>query len=245
MQTSFVLKKLSILIPCYNEEQYVWRVLQRVLDVPLCYDIEKEIIIINDGSTDQTQKEIDNFIASHAGCCVKSIEHPSNKGKGACIKSALPRATGDIIVVQDADLEYDPNDFNLMLQPIIEGRADAVFGSRFRGSGPHRGPFILHKIVNKVYTFLSNILTQQNLTDIHTCYKMYRKEILLGITLRENRFGIDPEIVAKLGHQKNIRIVEVGISYYGRNFAEGKKISWGDGIRALYCIIKYNIFQKK
>ncbi|HVZ57644.1 MAG TPA: glycosyltransferase family 2 protein [Chitinophagaceae bacterium] len=239
------MKKLTIIIPCYNEEAYAQRVLGRVLEVPLAHGLAKEILIVNDGSTDQTQQEIERFIQAHPGCPVQSIRLDRNRGKGYSIRRALSQATGDLVVIQDADLEYDPQDFNSMLQPILEGRADVVFGSRFRGSGPHRGPFILHAIVNKVYTFLSNLLTQQNLTDIHTCYKMYRTEVLRDIRIRENRFGIDPEIVAKLGHRKGTRIVEIGISYYGRTFSEGKKISWSDGIRAFYCIIRYNLFDRR
>ncbi len=237
--------KLSIVIPCYNEENYVDHVLMKVMQVKLFANIDKEVIIINDGSTDNTQSAIEKFLLNHPAFPIKSLTHVKNKGKGACIKTALPYVCGDFIIIQDADLEYDPSDYIIMLKPILDGYADVVLGSRFRGSNPHRGPFILHAIVNKIYTFISNILTQQSLTDIHTCYKMYKSEILKNMQLEENRFGIDPEIIAKLGHNPQYRIYEVGITYHGRSFAEGKKISWEDGFRAIYCIIKYNLFSNK
>lgn len=215
------------------------------MQVNLNFGLEKEVVIVNDGSTDATQQKIESFATSHPQFPLKFIQHFQNEGKGSCIKTALKETSGEIIVIQDADMEYDPIDFNRMLQPIMDGHADVVLGSRFRGSDPHRGPFILHAVVNKIFTFISNILTKQTLTDIHTCYKMYKAEVLKSITIKEKRFGVDPEIIAKLGHKKEVRIYEVGVSYYGRSFAEGKKISWSDGFRAIYCIIKYNFFSRK
>ncbi len=238
-------KKLTILIPCYNEEQYVENVLKRVIEVKLDYKLEKEIIIVNDGSVDSTKSKIEQFINKYPGADIKLINHEMNYGKGSCIKTALKEVTGQLIVIQDADLEYNPEDFNVLLKPIEEGNADVVLGSRFRGNNLRRGPFFLHAWVNRVYTFISNFLTGQRLTDIHTCYKMYKTDVLKNIRLEENRFGIDPEIIAKLSHKKNIQIDEVGISYLGRSFAEGKKINISDGFRAFYCIIKYNLFRKR
>jgi glycosyltransferase involved in cell wall biosynthesis len=239
------IQKLSIIIPCYNEEAYVETVLTRVMEADTGYNLQKQIIIVNDGSQDATKKNIESFITNNPTTNVQLLNHETNKGKGSCIKTALEHVTGELVIVQDADLEYNPNDFALLIEPIIKGEADLVLGSRFRGDGPHRGPFILHKLVNKVYTFISNILTGQHLTDIHTCYKMFRTEVLRSIKIQEHRFGFDPEVIAKLGRRKDVRIKEAGISYKGRNFAEGKKINFIDGFRAFYCIIRYNFFQKK
>lgn len=239
------IKKLTVIIPCYNEEQYVHKVLQRVMEVNLNYELEKEIIIVNDGSLDSTKLKIEQFISQHPLVAIKLLNHEINKGKGSCIKTALKITSGQLVVIQDADLEYDPEDFNLLLKPFYEKDADVVLGSRFRGSYPRKGPFILHALVNKVYTFISNLLTNQKLSDIHTCYKMFKTDILKNISIHEQRFGVDPEIIAKLGHQKNVKIEEVGISYKGRTFAEGKKINFIDGFRAFYCIIKYNLFYRK
>jgi glycosyltransferase involved in cell wall biosynthesis len=236
---------LSIIIPCYNEENYVEKVLKRVIDVELFFQFQKEIIIVNDGSLDSTLMNIENFISKHPLSIIKLISHEKNKGKGESIKSALKEVTGDLLVIQDADLEYNPQDYNLLLQPIYEGKADIVIGSRFRGTAKRKGPFILHTVVNKIYTLISNILTGQQLSDIHSCYKMFKTEIIKSILIEESRFGFDPEVIAKLSHLKNIRIAEVGISYSGRNFSEGKKINFHDGIRAFYCIIKYNLFSQK
>ena len=239
------INKLSIIIPCFNEEQYVINVLQRVKEVNLDFDLQKEIIIVNDGSVDGTRLKIERFISFHSEMGIRFFNHEVNKGKGSSIRTALKEVTGQLVVIQDADLEYDPKDYNLLLRPIINGEADVVLGSRFIGIGPHKGPFILHKLVNKVYTFISNILTHQHLSDLHTCYKMFKTDILKEIVIEESRFGFDPEIIAKLGQRKNVVIREVGISYRGRNFAEGKKINLTDGFRAFYCIIKYNLFSRK
>jgi glycosyltransferase involved in cell wall biosynthesis len=242
---SSTIKKLTVIIPCYNEEQYVEKVLQRLMEVNLDHTLQKEIIIVNDGSLDETQLKIEKFISQHPLADISLLNHEINKAKGSCIKTALKIATGQMVVIQDADLEYDPQDFNLLLRPFLENGADVVLGSRFLGTKMRKGPFILHALVNKVYTFISNLLTRQKLTDIHTCYKMFRTDILQNILIEEQRFGVDPELIAKLSHQKDIRIEEVGISYKGRTFAEGKKINIKDGFRAFYCIIKYNLFYKK
>lgn len=245
LPTASSINKLSIIIPCYNEEKYVQRVLKRVLEVQLNYNLTKQILIVNDGSLDATQFNIEKFIHENSDSNIQLLNHEINTGKGSCIKTALGKVTGHLVVIQDADLEYHPEDYNLLLRPIMEDTADIVLGSRFKGDGPHRGPFILHKIVNKVYTFISNILTGHRLTDIHTCYKMFKSEILKSVRIEEQRFGFDPEMIAKLGRRKDIRICEVGISYESRNFKQGKKINFMDGFRAFYCIIWYNFFSKK
>lgn len=237
--------RLSIIISCFNEEQHVSRLLQNLAGVRLDFDIEKEIIVVDDASTDRTASLVSAFIQQQPHLNLTMLQHESNKGKGACIRSALERLTGDIVVIQDADLEYNPVDYNRMLKPLVEGYADVVYGSRFRGSDPHRVLFFFHTIGNKFLTFLSNLFTQLNLTDMETGYKMFRTEILKKIRLIENRFGFEPEVTAKISRVKNIKIYEVGIAYYGRGFEEGKKIRWYDGIRAIYCIIKYNIFSRK
>lgn len=221
------------------------KMLRKVLAVELIGNIEKEIIIIDDGSTDGTYTIIQAFIAEHPDVVIQIYRHEVNSGKGASIHLAVKKATGNIIVIQDADLEYDPSDYNRLLKPIYDGHADVVYGSRFRGSEPHRVLFFFHTIGNKFLTFLSNIFTTLNLTDMETGYKMFRTEILQQIHLREKRFGIEPEITAKISRIKNIRIYEVGISYFGRTFEEGKKINWKDGFRSMYCIVKYNLIARK
>lgn len=237
-------KTLSVIIPCFNEEKYVNKLLIRLTEIELDFDFQKEIIIVNDGSQDQTQTIINLFKEEHPEVNIIALEHPLNKGKGACIKTAIPFITGEITVIQDADLEYDPKDFNSMLRPIYENEADVVFGSRFKGNKVHRGPFFFHRIGNKFFTRLINLLSGKNYTDIHTCYKMYKTPILKSITIKENRFGIDPEVVIKLSKRKEVRIIETGITYNGRSYSEGKKIIWVDAFRALYCIIKFQFFSK-
>jgi glycosyltransferase involved in cell wall biosynthesis len=237
--------KLSLIIPCYNEELSIHALLERVLNVNLQNDIEKEIIVVDDGSTDNTFQAISNFKQKYPEAEVQIIRHEKNRGKGASIRSALPEITGDFILIQDADLEYDPIDYSKLLRPIVEGHADVVYGSRFRGSEAHRVLFFAHSSGNKFLTFCSNFLTGLNLTDMETGYKMFKTDILKGLRLKENRFGFEPEVTAKISKVKKIRIYEVGISYYGRSYADGKKIRWTDGIRALYCILKYNIFSRK
>ena len=237
--------KLSILVACYNEERSIMALLERINKVELIGATEKEIIIVDDASTDKTNAIVNSFIQQNPQISIQLHRHERNAGKGKCIQLAIKKAQGNIIVIQDADLEYDPSDYNRLLKPIFDGHADVVYGSRFRGSEPHRVLFFFHTIGNKFLTFLSNIFTQLNLTDMETGYKMFRSDILNQIQLREKRFGIEPEITAKISRIKGIRIYEVGISYFGRTFEEGKKINWKDGIRCMYCILKYNLFRGK
>lgn len=234
--------KLSILIPVYNEEDSVLNILNELKKVNLINNIKKQIILIDDCSLDNSKNIIDNFISNNNDLDILIESHTKNKGKGAAIQTGIKIASGDIIVIQDADLEYDPKEFNLLLKPIIMGKADVVYGSRFLGGNPHRILFFWHTIGNKFLTFISNVFTNLNLTDMETCYKMFRKEIFGKITINENRFGIEPEITAKISKIPDIRIYEVGISYYGRTYKEGKKIGLKDAFRAIYCIFKYNIF---
>jgi glycosyltransferase involved in cell wall biosynthesis len=239
------LSKLSLIIPCYNEEVFIETVLERICNISLRNKIEKEIIIIDDGSTDNSFKVITDFAEKHPSFKLRVLRHEKNLGKGACIRTAIAESSGDIILIQDADFEYNPADYDKLLDPIIEGHADVVFGSRFRGSEAHRVLFFIHSAGNKFLTFISNVFTGLNLTDMETGYKMFRKDILKGLTLKENRFGFEPEVTAKISRIKKIRIYEVGISYYGRTYADGKKIHWVDGLRAIYCILKYNTFSRK
>jgi glycosyltransferase involved in cell wall biosynthesis len=240
---SFFLEKLSIIIPCYNEENLISRVLDKVLKITSTFNLEKEIIIVDDASTDKTQVVLQAYLQIHHSIIL--CRHEKNKGKGVAIKTGLDKASGTIVVIQDADLEYDPADYIKLLQPILDGYADVVYGSRFIGSGPHRVLFYFHTLGNKFLTFLSNLFTQLNLTDMETGYKMFRIEILRKISLNEKRFGFEPEVTAKISRIKGIRIYETGIAYYGRTYNEGKKINWKDGLRAIYCIFKYNLFSRK
>jgi len=237
--------KLSVIIPAYNEEKTIRRILEKLSSVLLIENVEKEIIVVNDCSKDATAEKTMAFINENPKVEVHYFTHEVNKGKGAAIRTGIQKATGDFVIVQDADLEYDPDEFNLLLKPILDGFADVVYGSRFIGGNPHRILFFWHSIGNKLLTFASNIFTNLNLTDMETCYKIFRADIIKNIILVENRFGFEPEITAKIARIKNIRIYEVGISYYGRTYAEGKKINLKDGFRALWCILKYNLFRKK
>ncbi|MBK8701645.1 MAG: glycosyltransferase family 2 protein [Saprospiraceae bacterium] len=239
-----MLSTLSIVIPAYNEAKTIEHILQKVAGVVLIEGWRKELIVVNDASTDNTGEVIKKYQQEQVNETLSYIEHPYNQGKGAALRTGIREAKGEVIVIQDADLEYDPNEFNLLLKPISEGFADVVYGSRFMGGKPHRILFFWHSIGNKILTFLSNALTNLNLTDMETCYKMWKANIVKNIDLRENRFGFEPEVTAKIARIKGIRIYEVGISYYGRTYAEGKKINWKDGFRAIYCILKYNIWAR-
>lgn len=233
--------KLSIIIPAYNEARTIHLILNKVVGIELINNIEKEVIIVNDCSKDETARVVNEYIKDKP--FIKFVEHEVNKGKGAAIHTGIKEATGDFVIVQDADLEYDPKEINTLLKPIIDGFADVVYGSRFMGGNPHRILFFWHSIGNNILTFASNMFTNLNLTDMETCYKLFRANIIKGIELKENRFGFEPEVTAKISRIKNIRIYEVGISYYGRTYEEGKKINWKDGVRAIYCILKYGLFK--
>jgi glycosyltransferase involved in cell wall biosynthesis len=235
---------LSIIIPVYNEEKTVHLILDKICTVDLIGDVKKEIIIVDDCSQDNTVEIIENYIAAHIEFDIKSHNCSINKGKGAAIRKGIELAQGDYVIIQDADLEYDPEDYNLLLKPMLNSNADVVYGSRFAGGNPHRILFFWHTIGNRLLTFISNMFTNMNLTDMETCYKLFRADIIKSITLNENRFGFEPEITAKIARINNLCLYEVGISYYGRTYAEGKKIVWKDGFRAIYCLIKYNIFKK-
>ncbi|MEZ4887010.1 MAG: glycosyltransferase family 2 protein [Chitinophagales bacterium] len=235
---------LSILVPVYNEEHTIQKILKRLLEINLIHNIQKEIILVNDCSTDNTEVKIQEFIAQHPEAPIQYYKHDKNKGKGGALHTGIAKATGDYLIVQDADLEYDPEEFNLLIRPVVGGEADIVYGSRFMGGKPHRILFFWHSIGNKWLTFLSNMFNNLNLTDMETCYKLFNTNMLQSLQLKEKRFGFEPEVTAKISRIPKVRIYEVGISYYGRTYAEGKKINWKDGFRAIYCIIKYGLFSK-
>jgi glycosyltransferase involved in cell wall biosynthesis len=240
-----MINKLSIVIPAYNEEKTIHMILNKVKEVELLNGIEKEVIIVNDCSKDDTRGAIQKYMDENTDLNIQYHEHEVNKGKGAALHTGIEKATGEYLIIQDADLEYDPEEYNDLLKPVLSGFADVVYGSRFMGSNPHRILFFWHTIGNKFLTRLSNMFTNLNLTDMETCYKLFNTKMIQGINLKEKRFGFEPEVTAKVSRIPKIRIYEVGISYYGRTYEEGKKINWKDGFRAIYCIMKYNIFSRK
>jgi len=235
-------EKLTILIPYHNERDTLKEILDRIREVKLLHDIKKEIILVDDASDDGSGEIAREYISNYDVLDIKLITHKVNKGKGSAIRSGMNVASGDYLIIQDADLEYDPNEYNLLIKPIIDGNADVVYGSRFTGNNPHRILFFWHSVGNKFLTVLSNLFTNLNLTDMETCFKMFHTKTLQSLRLKERRFGFEPEVTAKISRVPGIRIFEVGISYYGRTYQEGKKINWKDGFRAIYCILRYNIF---
>jgi glycosyltransferase involved in cell wall biosynthesis len=238
------MQKLSIIIPTFNEQNTIIELLNRIQEINLIQNIEKEIIIVDDASTDDTLQLIQsNYSSSNIKLDIQILKNKVNRGKGFCIREGLNKSSGDFIIVQDADLEYNPEEYNILLKPILDGYADIVYGSRFIGDKPHRILFFWHYFANKFLTIASNMFSNLNLTDMETCYKMFKREFIIGINLKENRFGFEPEITAKIARIKNIRIYEVGISYFGRTYSEGKKIRAKDAFRALYCILKYGLLK--
>jgi glycosyltransferase involved in cell wall biosynthesis len=236
--------KLSIIIPAFNEEKTITNILNEIGKVKLSGDITKEIIVIDDCSKDQTCEQVNQFIKSNNNLDIKLLRHQVNQGKGAALHTGIAGATGEYLIIQDADQEYDPEEYNELIKPILRGMADVVYGSRFMGSKPHRILFFWHTIGNKLLTFLCNMASNLNLTDMETCYKLFRTDLIQSLKLKEKRFGFEPEVTIKISRIPDIRIYEVGISYYGRTYKEGKKINWKDGVRAIYCIFKFAFFDK-
>ena len=237
------IRTLSIVIPAYNEGHTIQRILDKISAVDLNGGIAKQVIIVNDCSTDQTEEAVNKYMVENPCLPIIYLKHEINRGKGAALHTGISRATGEYIVIQDADLEYDPQEYNDLLKPIRNGFADVVYGSRFMGGSPHRVLFFWHTIGNKFLTAFSNMFANLNLTDMETCYKVFDTKMLQSIKLNEKRFGFEPEVTIKIARIPKVRIYEVGISYYGRTYDEGKKIGWKDGFHALYCIIKYGVFK--
>ena len=236
---------LSIIIPAYNEQETIGPLLEKVMQIQLLENIDKEILVINDGSDDNTFQEAKKIKNKYPEEKIVLQSMPCNSGKGACVRKGLDLFTGEYVIIQDADLEYDPSDYNVLLEPVINGFADVVYGSRFKGEAPHRMLLFWHYMGNILLTMISNMLTNLNLSDMETGYKLFRADAIKQVSLKENRFGFEPEVTAKISRLKDIRIYEVGISYYGRTYNEGKKIRWTDGVYALYCILKYNFSSGK
>jgi glycosyltransferase involved in cell wall biosynthesis len=237
------MNKLSIIIPVFNEGKTVHLILDKIKKVTIPQNIQKEIIIVNDCSTDNTADAIKKYISENLELEIQLFEHDKNKGKGAALHTGISKATGEYTIIQDADLEYDPNEYKILLQPVLDGFADVVYGSRFMGGNAHRVLFFWHTIGNRFLTFLSNMFTNLNLTDMETCYKLFNTKMLQSLVLKEKRFGFEPEVTSKISKVSKVRIYEVGISYYGRTYEEGKKINWKDGFRAIYCILRYGILK--
>ena len=237
-------KTLSIIIPVYNEEKTIHLILNKIKEVQLINGLNKEIVMVDDSSTDNSWEKLEKYKSENPELGISLYRHTYNQGKGAALRTGIQEAKGELIIIQDADLEYDPFEYNELLKPITEGHADVVYGSRFMGGKPHRILFFWHSIGNGLLTLMSNAFTNLNLTDMETCYKLFKAPIIKSIQVKENRFGFEPEVTAKISRIPAIRIYEIGISYYGRTYADGKKIGWRDGVRALYCILKYNIWAK-
>lgn len=239
------IKRLSIIIPAYNEGSTIHLILNKIRAVELIDNIEKEVIIVNDCSSDDTEEAVQRYQSANTDLRINYYKHETNKGKGASLHTGIAKATGEYLIIQDADLEYDPNEYNDLLKPICSGFADVVYGSRFMGSNPHRILFFWHTIGNRWLTFLCNMCSNLNLTDMETCYKLFDTKLIQSLTLQEQRFGFEPEVTIKMSRVPRIRIYEVGISYYGRTYEDGKKIGWKDGFRAIFCILKYGLFKAK
>ncbi len=237
-----MIKTLSIVIPVYNEGNTFVHILDKIKKTALINDINKQIVIVNDCSTDNTEETALQYIKANPELDILYFKHQKNLGKGAALHTGIQKANGEYLIIQDADLEYDPADYNALLKPVVEGFADVVYGSRFVGSNPHRILFFWHTIGNRWLTFLSNMFSNLNLTDMETCYKVFKTDIIQSLKLKEQRFGFEPEVTIKVAKVPRIRIYEVGISYYGRTYEDGKKIGWKDGFRAIYCILKYGMF---